>query len=154
MPIWARAERGGGCLPGTMASFLMLEAADCARARGAVPWCGVSGLASRQTRRQQGDVTRALEEAWNELAEHPGSGPAGIISGATGIAPATEEERAALATLSSRLGGAPVRTTGSMFGHGMESSFPFNLGLAALALRHGRLFPRLAGDPADASASL
>lgn len=146
-PVWFRSENGGGCILGTMAAFLVFEAAEHAVARGASPWCRVSGVAARHTRREQGDVTESLEQAWTELELLHTAGPAGIISGATGVSPTTEEEMVALASLASRLHGAVIRCPGSLFGHGMEASFPFNLGLGALALRHGRLYPRSPADP-------
>ena len=42
-----------------------------------------------------------------------------------------------------------LRYPGSLLGHGMETSFLFNVGLAALALRHGWMYPLQAGDPPD-----
>ena len=39
-----------------------------------------------------------------------------------------------------------VRASGSIFGHGVEASFPLNLALAAQALRHGALYPPGEGD--------
>jgi 3-oxoacyl-[acyl-carrier-protein] synthase II len=65
------------------------------------------------------------------------SGHAAIISGATGVEPATSEERAFLATHAD----VPARATGSRIGHGVEPAFPMNVALAALALSHGKLFP-------------
>jgi 3-oxoacyl-[acyl-carrier-protein] synthase II len=63
---------------------------------------------------------------------------AAVISGASGAAAATIEERAFLAELD-----VPVRATATALGHSIEPSFPANLAVAALAVRHGRLFPPL-----------
>jgi len=60
-----------------------------------------------------------------------------VISGAAGVEPATGEERSFLGSL----GGIPVRATGTLLGHGIEPQFAMNIGIAALALGHGQLFP-------------
>jgi len=60
-----------------------------------------------------------------------------VLSGATGAAPATAEERAFL----EGHGDLAVRATGSYLGHGLEPQFPMNIALAAVALGHGSLFP-------------
>jgi 3-oxoacyl-[acyl-carrier-protein] synthase II len=56
---------------------------------------------------------------------------------ASGAWPATPEERAAL----EKLGAVPVRATGSVVGHGVEAQFTLNVGLGALALSRGALWP-------------
>jgi 3-oxoacyl-[acyl-carrier-protein] synthase II len=150
-PVALRSQRGGGFMLGTMAAFLVLESAGHARARGASPWCRVDGISTHHSRRQKGDVARALQKAWEELELRPTTTTAGIISGATGVSPSTEEEMAALSALASGLGGARIRVPGTLFGHGMEASFPFNVGIAALALKQGHLFPGLPGDPLGGS---
>jgi 3-oxoacyl-[acyl-carrier-protein] synthase II len=61
-----------------------------------------------------------------------------VISGASGVAAPTQEERAFLAGL-----GRPVRATATAVGHSLEPSFPASLALAAMAVRHGSLFPPL-----------
>jgi 3-oxoacyl-[acyl-carrier-protein] synthase II len=60
-----------------------------------------------------------------------------VISGASGAAPATGEERAFLESLPD----IAVRATGTYLGHGLEPQFPMNIALATLALGHGTLFP-------------
>jgi len=140
-PVLNRSTRGGGYILGSLAAFLVLEEAEHAISRGVAPWCRVCGLSAHHSRRAEGDIARTLEKAWNELEQLGTAGPAGIISGATGASPSTEEEMDALVALSSLLGQARVWESGSIFGHGMEASFLFNLGLAAVALRHGRIYP-------------
>ena len=65
-----------------------------------------------------------------------------MLSGATGAAPATAEERAFLDAHADLA----VRATGSYLGHGVEPQFAMNVALAAIALGHGSLFP-----PCDAT---
>ncbi len=153
-PVQNRSVRGGGYILGSLAAFLVLEEAKHAMARCVEPWCRVRGLSAHQSRRAEGDVARTLEQAWNELERLGTTGPAGIISGATGASPATEQEMDALVSLSSRIGGARIWESGSGFGHGMEVSFLFNLGLAALALRHGRSYPTNFGAHARVDAEM
>jgi 3-oxoacyl-[acyl-carrier-protein] synthase II len=145
-PVGARTEFASGCILGTMSAFLVLEEAQHALARGAVPWCRVSGVAHRHSRRSKSDVAEAIRQLWDGLAPAQHGFRTGIISGATGVAPATAEELAELSSLACEFGGTHIRSSGSVFGHGMEASFPFNLGLAALALRNGRVYPPLPGD--------
>jgi len=64
------------------------------------------------------------------------------MSGATGAEPATSEERAFLTEHPDFV----VRATGTRFGHTMETQFPLGLGLAALSISRGALFP-----PGDSS---
>jgi 3-oxoacyl-[acyl-carrier-protein] synthase II len=61
-----------------------------------------------------------------------------VISGASGAAAPTQEERTFLADL-----GLPVRATATALGHSLEPSFPASLAFAALSVRHGALFPPL-----------
>jgi 3-oxoacyl-[acyl-carrier-protein] synthase II len=61
-----------------------------------------------------------------------------VISGASGALEPTREEAAFLAAL-----GLPVRAAANVFGHSLEPAFPASLALAALAVRHGCLFPPL-----------
>src|SRR5207302_1756720 len=60
-----------------------------------------------------------------------------INSVATGAEPATSEERRFLKGHSDY----PVRATGTMFGHTMETQFPLGIALAALSISRGALFP-------------
>ena len=145
-PVTGR-DGDGGLLLGTLSAFLVLEDAGHARARGAIPLARLDGIAQRHSRRNPGDVARAVGELRAQFPSRPGDSP-GVISGATGIAGPTNEELGRLAATAAR-SDLPIRLTGSLFGHGMEASFPFNLALAALALRSGRLYPPAPGDPAS-----
>src|SRR6202040_557512 len=86
-------------------------------------------------RKPPGEVTESLQQLWSKLGKLEGKGA--IITGATGAEPVTSEERA---FLSQHLDFA-VRATGTMFGHTMETQFPLGLGLAALSISRGALFP-------------
>ena len=145
-PVWARAEDGGGFVPGSIGAFLVLEAKDHAAARGAKPYARISALETERTSRKPGDVTPALTALLARLGAPFPAGRLVILSGASGAAPATDEELSFLDTLAKH-GRTPVtRAYGSVLGHGVEAHFPAGIGLAALALKHGRIPPPL-GPP-------
>ena len=132
--IWDRAAKGGGMALGSMGAFLVLEERSHAEKRGAKPFARITSVLSEQSRRKDGDIGKTLERLWDKLPV-----PAGVavISGATGIEPATSEE---LAFLKSKPDLA-VRATGTHVGAGLEPNFVINIALAAIALKHGALFP-------------
>jgi 3-oxoacyl-[acyl-carrier-protein] synthase II len=134
-PVWARSERSGFAL-GSGGAFLVIESKAHAQARGARPYARLTNVVADQARRKHpGEVTASLQTLWSELGTVKGAGA--IITGATGAEPATSEERAFL-------GEHPdfaVRATGTSFGHTMEAQFPLGIGLAALAISRGALFP-------------
>lgn len=134
-PVWARTERGGFSL-GSGGTFLVIESKTHAQARGAKPYARLTNVVADQARRKRpGEVTASLEALWSKLGTLNDSGA--IITGATGAEPATSEERAFL----SQHPGFAVRATGTPFGHNMETQFPLGIGLAALAISRGALFP-------------
>jgi 3-oxoacyl-[acyl-carrier-protein] synthase II len=95
----------------------------------------LAGVMSARSDRKPGDVAATLVRLWDEIAPEPGKGGA-VISGATGVEPATSEERAFL-------GSHPefaVRATGTHLGHGVEPQFAMNIALAAMAVQRGALF--------------
>jgi 3-oxoacyl-[acyl-carrier-protein] synthase II len=135
VPVWARQKTPGFAL-GSAGAFLVIESRAHAEARGAKPYARLTSVvADLAHRKQPGEVTATLESLWSKLGKLRDNGA--IISGATGAEPATSEERAFL-------GKRPdfaVRATGTMFGHTMETQFPLGLGLAALSISRGALFP-------------
>jgi 3-oxoacyl-[acyl-carrier-protein] synthase II len=137
-PVW---ERGGGkpagLVLGSLGAFLVIEARDHAEKRGAKPLARLTAVLSDRSRRAPGSVTAALGALWDKLKDKVKPGYAAVMSGATGIAPATAEERAFL----DAHGNLAVRATGTYLGHGMEPQFPMNIALAAVAIGHGSLFP-------------
>ena len=135
-PIWERSGQGGFAL-GSLGAFLVIEAREHAEQRGAKPLARLTAVLSDRSKRTPGSVTAALGRLWDKVKQKLQPGHAAILSGATGAAPATGEERAFLAAH----GDLAVRATGSYLGHGLEPQFPMNVALAAIAVGHGNLFP-------------
>jgi 3-oxoacyl-[acyl-carrier-protein] synthase II len=134
-PVWARRDNAGFAL-GSAGAFLVIESRAHAEARGAKPYARLTNVVADLARRKHpGEVTATLERLWSQLGKLEGKGA--IITGATGTEPGTSEER-------TFLGEHPdfaVRATGTMFGHTMETQFPLGIGLAALSISRGALFP-------------
>ncbi len=122
-PVWQREAHPGFALAG-MGAFLVIEARAHAEARGAKCIARLSAVLSDRNR-------RGLKP-----------GQAAVLSGASGTAPATAEERAFLAEHQD----IAVRATGTYIGHAFEPQFPMNVALAAVAVSRGKLYP-----PADES---
>ncbi len=135
-PIWERGDKGGFAL-GSLGAFLVIEAREHAEKRGAKPLARLTAVLSDRSKRTPGSVTAALGRLWDKIKQQLRPGHAAVLSGATGAAPATAEERAFLAAHDDLA----VRATGSYLGHGMEPQFPMNVALAAIAVGHGNLFP-------------
>ena len=134
-PVWARKDHAGFAL-GSAGAFLVLESRAHAEARGAKPFARLSSVvADLSKRKQPGEITATLEKLWSKLGKLEGRGA--IITGATGAEPATSQERAFLEHHAEF----PVRATGTMFGHTMETQFPLGIALAALSISRGTLFP-------------
>jgi 3-oxoacyl-[acyl-carrier-protein] synthase II len=134
-PVWARHEHSGFAL-GSAGAFLVIESRTHAEARGAKPYARLTNVVADLARRKHpGEVTASLQKLWSKLGKLDSKGA--IITGATGAEPVTSEERAFL----SQHADFAVRATGTMFGHTMETQFPLGLGLAALSISRGELFP-------------
>jgi len=132
-PVW---QRDNGFALGAGGVFLVIESKEHAIARGAKPYAKLTKVvADRARRKTDGDVTAALENLWSRVGPH-GQGTA-IITGATGAAPVTAEERAFLGKHRE----IPARATSTAFGHTMEAQFPLGIALAALSISRGALFP-------------
>jgi 3-oxoacyl-[acyl-carrier-protein] synthase II len=135
-PVWERGENGGFAL-GSLGAFLVIEARDHAEARGAKPLARLTAVLSDRSKRLPGTVTAGLARLWDKIKDKVKTANTAVLSGATGAATVTAEERAFLADH----GDLAVRATGSYVGHGLDSQFPMNLALAAVALGHDSLFP-------------
>src|SRR5215831_14493397 len=139
-PVWSRKEHAGFAL-GSAGAFIVVESKAHATARGAKPFARLtSAVADHSQRKRRGDVTATLEKLWSQLGKLDANGA--IITGATGADPVTSEERAFL----EKHRDFAVRSSGTKFGHTMETQFPLGLALAALSLSRGGLFP-----PGDSS---
>jgi 3-oxoacyl-[acyl-carrier-protein] synthase II len=138
-PVWQREGRGFAL--GSGGAFLVIESKEHAQARGAKPYAKLSNvIADHAPRKNAGSVTATLDALWSRLG--PLGADSAIITGATGAAPVTAEERAFL----DKHRDIPVRATGTAFGHVMEAQFPLGIALAALSLSRGALFAP--NDPA------
>jgi len=135
-PLWSRDKEHGGFALGSAGVFLVLESRQHAEARGAKPYARLSRVvADLAPRKQAGAVTKSLEGMWLKLGLSSDTGY--LITGATGAEPVTSEEKAFL----QKHPGYAVRSTGTMFGHTLETQFPLGLALAALSISRGALFP-------------
>ncbi len=133
-PVWAR-EKSAGFALGSAGAFLVIESRAHAEARGAKPYARLTNVVSDLAHRgRPGEITATLEKLWSKLGKLE---KGAIITGATGAEPVTSEERAFLGEHPDF----PVRATGTLFGHTMETQFPLGLALAALSLSRGALFP-------------
>ena len=123
-PVFDRADAPGFIL-GSCAAFLMLESAETAAARGARALARLGPVASDRTRREPGGVATSLDALWRQAGI---AQAAAIVSGATGVAAITDEERARLSALAPDR---PVHALGDLIGHGLEVTAPFGAALAA-----------------------
>ncbi len=133
-PVWDRAAHPGFAL-GSMGAFLVLEASEHARSRGAKPLARLAAVVNARSNREPGAVTATLHKLWATLP--PVRPDCAVISGACGAFPATAEERAFLDTHAELA----VRATGTRIGHGVEPQFAMNIALAAMAVERRALFP-------------
>src|SRR3954447_16985000 len=134
-PVWSRHDDAGFAL-GSAGAFLVMESKAHAQARGAKPYARLTSVVADLARRKRpGEVRVSLENLWSKLGKLESNGA--IITGATGAEPVTSEERAFLREHPDFA----VRSTGTMFGHTMETQFPLGIGLAALSISRGALFP-------------
>ena len=143
-PIGDRGA-GGGMALGNMGAFLVLESRKHAQDRGARAHARIRAVHSDRAARQAGDIETTLRRQWEGIAAEIDREHAAVISGASGLEPATSAEHSVLKEI-----GLPVRNTGTYIGHGVEAQFMANLALACAAIEHGKLYP--AAGPADAGA--
>jgi 3-oxoacyl-[acyl-carrier-protein] synthase II len=147
-PVWARQKTGGGMVLGSVGCFLVIESRASARARGVAAFGRIAAIGTDRCRRDPGQATANFQA---QRAALPGYDPVAtaVISGASGVAEPTRDEAAFLAEL-----GLPIRATATALGHSIEPAFPASLALAAIAVKHGRLFPPLEAAEAPMDAPL
>ena len=140
-PVWQRHAGGGGFIAGSMAAFLVIEAREHAEARGVVGHARIRDVVSQRARRAaEGEITASLSQLAAQLEGAPIGTATAILSGASGVEPATREERAFVQGLSSSTSQPLVCAYGSRVGHGVEAHFPLGVALACVALRQGRFY--------------
>jgi 3-oxoacyl-[acyl-carrier-protein] synthase II len=136
-PIWARGREHAGVAAGSLGAFLVIESRAHAEARGARAYAKLTHIAADRCRRDADSLEAAIGRMLEGVKARLASGEAAVLSSASGAKPATQAEQAVLKLL----GAVPVRATGSVLGHGVEAQFPLNVGLAALAISRGGLWP-------------
>jgi 3-oxoacyl-[acyl-carrier-protein] synthase II len=143
-PVWDRGPHGG-ITPGNMGAFLVLESREHAQARGARARARISAVHADRNKREPGATETTLRRLWNAVAPEVDRAHAAVISGASGLEPATSAERTVLADI-----GLPIRNTGTHIGHGVEAQFVANIGIATATVAHGKLFaPAGTGDTGE-----
>jgi 3-oxoacyl-[acyl-carrier-protein] synthase II len=141
--VWQRAEAGGGFVAGSVGAFLVIEARDHAEARGARPYARIDAVVSDRSRRKPGDARDSLIVLFEALSANLPSGTLPVLSGASGVEPATREELEFLYGLEGEGYHSAVRAYGSRLGHSVEAHFPLGIALAAIALKRGTFYPAL-----------
>jgi 3-oxoacyl-[acyl-carrier-protein] synthase II len=144
-PVWDRGALGGGMVPGSIGAFLVLETPAHALAREARPYASVAAVVCDRSPRRPGDAAAAAQRLMQALAPLiVDDRRLGILSGASGVEPATCEERQFLEQTPAGRNNA-VRAYGSVLGHGVEAHFIAGVALAALALSKQSFYPPFDG---------
>lgn len=138
--VWARPERGGGTVLGSLGAFLVIESREHAEARGRRPYARLGAVLSEQGRRRPGEAAAAAARQFEEISKIAGSRPLPVLSGATGMAQATTEEQGLLAALIEAGRVSSVRGSANILGSGIEATFPALVGLGSLALSRKGFF--------------
>ena len=141
-PVSSRAAPNDGIAPGSVGAFLILESAEHAAARSALPYARLVSAAGDRGRRDAGKTAERFGRLIGEL--DLSGGDALVFSGATGIGPLLEIERR---VLKEKLPEAPVRSYGTILGHAFEAQMPAGIALAAAALSRSVQLPPL--DPGE-----
>ncbi len=152
-PVWDRAQPGGGFVPGSVGAFLVLEAREHAMARGADAYARLVEVVTGRCDRSKGSTTRSLTRLYQSLRTEP-KGPLCVLSGASGVEPATSEEVEFIRTLPVPETELVVRAFGSALGYGVEAQFPAGVALAALVARHKYLPPASGNSQIEQPAGL
>jgi 3-oxoacyl-[acyl-carrier-protein] synthase II len=136
VPVFERKSDGGGFIAGSGGAFLVVEAREHADKRGASPIATLRGVATNRVKRAKGAVGVSLRKLWSEIVPAFDAKDGLVLSGATGVADITAEERDALLALAP---GARLVASGDIFGHMIEAQFPAGVALAAAAVKAGKV---------------
>lgn len=142
-PVWDRAQAGSGFILGSVGAFLVLESRAHAEARGARAYARIVDVVTGRCDRTPGSTTLSLSKLYERLRNKQ-AGPLAVLSGASGVEPATTEEIEFIESLPSDGAEPIVRAYGSLFGHGLEAHFPAGVALAALSSRY-KYLPKESG---------
>lgn len=137
-PVWSRKGEGGGFIPGSVGAFLVVEAREHAEARGRKAYARVRDVVTDRCRRKPGETAATLQSLFAKLGAEQGE--LAVLSGASGVEPATSDELAFLQGLEEFGFQVSIRAYGSRIGHSVEAHFPAGVGLGALALSKGEFF--------------
>jgi len=141
-PVWERAQAEGGMITGSVGAFLVLESRAHAEARGRVAYARLASVLSGRSRRRPGEAAAVAQRQFDEMAPWLGGEPPAVLSGATGLTEPTAEERGFLEGLAAEGRVGPIRATQSWIGNSLETAFPAQVALAALAVaRKGFYLP-------------
>ncbi len=139
-PVSARAAPHDGIAVGSVGAFLILESAEHAAARSAVPYARLVSAAGDRGRRESARTTARFARLMSEgLADDAGAETI-VLSGATGIAQLGKVEQD---VLKSTMPDAPVRAYGTLLGHSFEAQVPCGVALAAATLARGAVLSPL-----------
>jgi len=136
--VWERQAKGGGMILGSLGCFLVIESRAHADSRGATKLARIASVATDRCRRGPGDATANASKQLAALSGSYDPASTAVMSGASGVAAPTTEEKALLDGL-----GLPVRAAANAFGHSLEPSFVANMALAAASVSRGTLFAPL-----------
>ena len=152
VPICARTVDGGGIVLGSVGSFLVLEDAEHARARGVRPYARVTSIASARERLAlASNLTQPCEASLQSLSSELPRSPFEVLSGASGVRSAMDREMAFLEPLKRTGLVRQVRFYGDAIGHGLEAHFTSGIALAAIALRRRSFYPEFESGRSDHS---
>jgi 3-oxoacyl-[acyl-carrier-protein] synthase II len=126
---------------GSVAAFLVLEASEHAEARGKKPYARLGPVLSDRSMRRPGEAAANAERQFDTIRKAAHHRPVAVLSGATGIAAATREERDFLTRLIEAGDVDTVRAVANHIGSSVEAAFAAEVALAALALSRGGFFP-------------
>ncbi|MBM3525275.1 MAG: beta-ketoacyl-ACP synthase [Alphaproteobacteria bacterium] len=132
--VWARPEKGGGAVLGSVGAFLVLEAREHAEKRGKAPYARLGTVLSGRSRREPGQAAAVAAGQFAALRTEAGDRPLAVLSGATGILHPTREERDWLGGLKAEGAVDAVRAMPNILGACVEATFPSTVAFAALAL--------------------